>query len=60
MRKLTVGQLKKELDRFDEDKLVFIDDEITGGHITLEAAYRIESMTKPEYHGHIYLAPTDN
>lgn len=59
MKRLTVGQLIEDLSRFDKDKLVFIDDEFTGGHTTLEGAYLIESINKPEQHGNVYLMPTD-
>lgn len=59
MKHLTVGELIKQLERFDEDKLVYVDDDITGGYTTLEGAYLIESTRRGEYHGNIYLAPTD-
>lgn len=63
MKRLTVGELIEELQRFDKDKLVFIDDDSseysTTGLITLQKVLGIESPNKSEINGHVYLLPSD-
>lgn len=63
MKGLTVGQLIEQLQRFDRDKLVFIDDDLsevtTTGLLTLEKAIMIEAVGKEDIHGNVYLMPSD-
>lgn len=62
MEGLTVKELIAQLQRFDADKIVYIDDTLEGEMVGLRGAYGIEaenSVSQKHLDGHVYLGMDD-
>lgn len=53
---MTVGELIAELQRFDNDKIVYTEYEPCGDLTTIGALHPISSANPSVYEGHVYIA----
>lgn len=56
---LTVDEVIEQLKRFDGKKLVYVDDMESGEVVGVRGVYRIESITRDDIDGQVYLGMVD-